>query len=170
MLQKRFVPDQKPSIPLSQMELFLEIAAAMGILFSLTILIRSWNMLPDIVPTHFGISGTPDAWGGKNSLLLLPAVSGGLYLLLTILGRFPGIYNYPVTITETNYLIQYYLARSLLAWIKTEIIWMFVWLNWLTIQTALGNQAGLGWAAMPVILIVITVTIVAYFQQAFQAR
>jgi uncharacterized membrane protein len=170
MLKKRFVPEQKPYIPLSQMEIFLEIAAAMGLVFGLIILARSWNMLPDIVPTHFGISGAPDAWGAKTSLLLLPGIGILIYLSITILGRFPGLYNYPVTITETNYMIQYYLARSLMAWLKTEIIWLFLWLNWLTIQTSLGHATGLGWAAMPIILIVTIVTIVVYFQQAFQAR
>lgn len=170
MFKKRYVPDQQPYIPLSQMEIFLEIAAIMGMIFSLLILARTWSMLPEVVPTHFGISGAPDAWGDKSSLLLLPAISILLYLTMTILGRFPGIYNYPVTITESNYVIQYYLARSLLAWIKAEIVWLFVWLNWLTIQTSLGHIAGLGWVAMPIILIITFVTIVVYFQQAWQSR
>jgi uncharacterized membrane protein len=170
MYKKRLVPVESPHIPLSQMEIFLEISAVMGIIFSLLILYRSWSMVPAIVPTHFGISGVPDAWGGKSSLFLLPAISTLIYLMMTILGRFPRIYNYPVTITETNYVVQYYLARCLLVWIKTEMIWLFGWLNWLTVQTSLGHQSGLGWTALPIILSVTIITMVFYFQQAFQAR
>jgi uncharacterized membrane protein len=41
-----------------------------------------WNQLPETVPTHFGISGKPDAYGPKWTLMLLSAVSVGMYFLL----------------------------------------------------------------------------------------
>ena len=25
-----------------------------------------WSRIPDIVPTHYGLFGQPDAWGGKR--------------------------------------------------------------------------------------------------------
>ena len=28
-----------------------------------------WSRIPDIVPTHYGLFGQPDAWGGKTSIL-----------------------------------------------------------------------------------------------------
>ena len=41
-----------------------------------------WDQLPEIVPTHFGISGQPDAYGPKWTLIILSAVSVGIYFLL----------------------------------------------------------------------------------------
>lgn len=41
-----------------------------------------WNQLPEIVPTHFGVSGQPDAYGPKWTLIILSAVSVGIYFLL----------------------------------------------------------------------------------------
>jgi uncharacterized membrane protein len=41
-----------------------------------------WNQLPDIVPTHFGPSGKPDAFGPKWTLGILTVVSIGLYFLM----------------------------------------------------------------------------------------
>lgn len=41
-----------------------------------------WNQLPEIVPTHFGISGKPDGYGAKWTLIILSAVSIGMYFLL----------------------------------------------------------------------------------------
>ena len=38
-----------------------------------------WNELPQNIPTHFGISGTPDKFGQKNEIILAP-------LIFTIVG------------------------------------------------------------------------------------
>jgi uncharacterized membrane protein len=157
-------------MPLSQMEIFLELTALLGIIFNLLIIWKWWPQVPTIVPTHFGPAGIADAWGSKESLFLLPAVAVGLYLLMTVLARFPNLYNYPWRITEQNSVIQYYLARALLAWLKTEIIWMFAWINYQTIQTALGKAAGLGLILVPITMLVIFGTVVIYFNQAYQAR
>jgi hypothetical protein len=48
----------------------------------LVYLLMVWNQLPEIVPTHFGISGKPDAYGSKWTLSILSAVSIGMYFLL----------------------------------------------------------------------------------------
>jgi uncharacterized membrane protein len=48
----------------------------------LVYLMLVWNQLPEIVPTHFGISGKPDAYGAKWTLIILSAVSIGMYFLL----------------------------------------------------------------------------------------
>jgi hypothetical protein len=45
-----------------------------------------WNDLPATIPTHFGLSGKPDAFGPKDQIILLPAVFSalaiGIYFLL----------------------------------------------------------------------------------------
>lgn len=47
--------------------------------------------LPERIPTHFGPSGRPDAWGGRESIFLGPSIMGIVsiftYVLLTNLGR-----------------------------------------------------------------------------------
>ena len=50
-------------------------------------LLSIWGSLPESIPTHFGINGTPDAYGPKNQIFLWPAICTVLsilvYLLLT---------------------------------------------------------------------------------------
>ncbi len=50
-------------------------------------LLSIWNSLPESIPAHFGIDGTPDKYGPKNQVLIWPAVctvvSILVYLLLT---------------------------------------------------------------------------------------
>lgn len=150
--------------------MILELTALLGLIFQGIVLIQWWPQLPAVVPTHFGAYGLPDAWGAKSSLFLLPAIAVGLYIILSAASCFPGLYNYPVRITEDNYRAQYILARLLLCFLKTEIIWIFASLNYLTLLTALGIRSGLGIFFMPVTLLVIFITIGIYFAQAFQNR
>ena len=45
-----------------------------------------WNHLPDQVPTHFGLDGTPDDWSSKFLLILIPAGLGlGIYFFMYII-------------------------------------------------------------------------------------
>ena len=44
-------------IPLSPVEIVLEIAAVAGIVFTIFTAIQAWPVLPNIIPTHFGASG-----------------------------------------------------------------------------------------------------------------
>ena len=51
-----------------------------------------------------------------------------LYIGLTVLERYPQLYNYPVQITRDNIKIQYRLARTLITTLKlaTTIIFMLI--------------------------------------------
>ena len=61
------------------------------------------DRLPDRVPTHFDISGQPNAWGSPGILWILPAVGLGLYALMTALASIQfRSYNLPVRVTEVN--------------------------------------------------------------------
>ena len=50
-------------------------------------LVSIWNSLPERIPIHFGINGTPDKYGQRNEIFLWPAICTALsilvYLLLT---------------------------------------------------------------------------------------
>ena len=76
-------------------------------LFSILVLILSflypllkWNQIPDTIITHWGFSGQPDGWGPKGTIWIIPVVSLVLYLPLTIMERFPSIWNVPVRTTH----------------------------------------------------------------------
>lgn len=44
-----------------------------------------WNELPQTIPTHFGIKGTPDAFGAKIEILLLPSIFSAIGILMYFL-------------------------------------------------------------------------------------
>ncbi|MCL2677921.1 MAG: DUF1648 domain-containing protein [Clostridiales bacterium] len=156
--------EQKLELPLMPLELVFQALAVMGLVFLAVIFIALYKDLPEIIPTHFNIAGEPDAWGSKSSLIFLAALPVFMFALITVLERFPKIWNMPVQVTKENAVRQYTLARAVLTLIKAEIVWLFTFIFYFTCQVALGNVGGMGWwlyaffaliVATPVALIII---------------
>ncbi len=156
-------------LPMSSAEKLAETAAAMGLVFFSGTLISYWPELPNEIPIHFGLSGEPDAFGSKTKLLILPIVTLLVYAGLTVLRRFTRAYNYPSEITVDNAPRQYSLARTLIAWLKAEVIWLFAYVCWKTCRVAIGEEAGLGGWFLPVILVVLAFTVTAYIVKAVKS-
>ena len=116
--------------------------------------------LPDRIPTHFDISGQPNAWGPSSFLWFLPLVAAGLYMLLTVLGSIRyRRYNLPVAVTEANLPFIQEQTILMVAWIKCEILCLFVYLQWAIIQCARDGSFRLSPLLIPVSLMVIFSTV-----------
>jgi uncharacterized membrane protein len=124
---------------------------ALAILFWIT-----WSALngPDRlaarIPTHFDIAGQPNCWGPPSMLLLLPVLAVALYLLITLVARFPSAFNYPVRVTAENRPRLQALALQMIAWLKTELVCLFTWIQGSTIGVARQGHGGLSPALVPV--------------------
>jgi hypothetical protein len=153
------------NLPRPLLDNLLEVVAVAGLLGMLLMVWAYWPELPVRLPTHFGLSGQPDAWGGRGSFWFLPIVGVFLYALMMVVYRYPQFCNYPVQLTEANVERQYRLARSMLQWLKAEILWLFWYLEWQTIQVGLGKSGGLGSAFLPVFLLVLFGTLGIYIWQ-----
>ena len=109
-----------------------------------------WDRIPDQVPMHYDFAGNIDRWGKKSEMLLLPVMAWLLYLLLTVIERFPKIWNTGVTVTEENRERVYTLLLHLISTMKFIIVCIF---TWLTVQTPLGISLP-GWFMIVVLLAV----------------
>jgi uncharacterized membrane protein len=142
------------------MRFIQEFLALSGLALQAAVVRNYWNRLPEQIPTHFGAGGSPDGFGAKSMLVLLPAIALGLYLLLTALSFFPGRFSYPVTVTDRSRSQLYAIAIAMLGWLKVEVISIFAYITWVTIQVALGLSAGLGSVFLPLVLVVVAATVV----------
>ncbi|HSN89011.1 MAG TPA: DUF1648 domain-containing protein [Thermoanaerobaculia bacterium] len=142
------------SIPRSAGEVLLEVAAAAGLALMIGGLAAFWGSIPERVPVHFGVTGTPDRWGSKGEMLILLAVTLALYTGLTFISRIPHHFNYPWQITEANARELYRLSRLLLTGLKAIVVWMFTSLLWGSVEVALGRSDGLD-VFLPVFLLLI---------------
>ena len=100
-------PNGRPKIrpPLSLVEWLLVLATFVGAIFTIVLLAVSWPALPASVPSHFGVSGRPDAYGGKGTLIflaVLAVLAVAFAIGFALLCRYPWTYNYPWVITEEN--------------------------------------------------------------------
>ncbi|MBA7590349.1 hypothetical protein ES708_32464 [subsurface metagenome] len=152
------------------LEAITEIAAAAGFVFCLYTIWHYWPELPEQIPKHFGADGQADAWGDKKGLLMLMIHAAFPFILITILNKFPHIFNYLWTITDENAERQYRLVRLLMIELKGIVVWIFAYIIWGTIQTALGNMNGLGKFMIPMVILFPTAAIAIYLVKAYQAR
>lgn len=121
------------------------------------------HRLPSRIPTHFGVNGQPDAWGSPWMLLALPIGAGALYVLMTLVSLYPGAFNFPVRVTPSNRARLEDLALKMIAWLKAEVIWLFVFVQMAAIKAARsGGGSGASRWLMPVALGVVLGTILGY--------
>jgi uncharacterized membrane protein len=160
----------KLTLPRSPLEKVLEVVGVLLLLFMVGLLLVSWPSVPETIPTHFNAAGQPDNYGGKGSLVVVPIVALVLYALLTVVSFFPQVFNFPWRITEQNAEAQYRLARTLLTWLKVELLATMTYILWMQTQAALNHLPGLGFWFLPVALVVIFGTIGWGIRLMYRAR
>ena len=118
------------------------------------------DRLPARVPTHFDISGQPNAWGSPENLWLLPIVGAGLYLLMTALGSIQfRSYNLPVRVTQANLPFIQKQTSVMVAWIKFEMLCLFTYIQAEIIHAARSREFRLSPVMIPVFVGVILATL-----------
>jgi uncharacterized protein DUF1648 len=142
---------------------------ALGLQISFTI--RAFfgsDRVPGRIPIHFDVAGNPNRWGSPAMLLMLPAVAVTIYLLFTVVSQFPSAFNYPVRVTVANRVRLQSLALNMIEWIKAEVVVLFTWMQWTTIQLARHPQQGLPATMMPVALVAVFATLASYTAAMFK--
>lgn len=132
--------------------------------------IVSYSELPDIIPIHYNSAGQADGFGGKANILTLPLVATVLFLGLTILGKFPHIFNYTIVITKENALRQYTNATRLIRYLKFVIVVIFGLIAFKTIQNTIGQSNGLGVWFLPLTLGLIFILLIYFIIRAFKIK
>ncbi|NPV48564.1 MAG: DUF1648 domain-containing protein [Armatimonadetes bacterium] len=149
-------------------EVILDRVSLVGLLLTVAYLTGCWASLPERIPTHFGVSGTPDGWGSRYMLLLFVAIPIVIHVAFGYLVRVPHIYNYPTKVTPENAERLYSLGRGLMYWLRAEMVLLFALLCWGTVRVALEQAEGLGpwpiWVALPVIYGTVIYFVVAMFR------
>jgi uncharacterized membrane protein len=153
-------------LPITSIEIIIEVIGIMAIFIMFLILNKYWLLLPDIIPTHFGISGKPDGWGGRESLFFLPVLGTFMYTGMWFLSKYPHIYNYTVTITEENAPFQYLMGRKIINWLRTFVVVLFGYIEWGSIQAALGKSSGLGPWFIAAVILFLSGPIIYYLMKA----
>ena len=136
----------------STLDWLMEAASLAALALIIGTVLVHWDQLPPQVPKHFGASGQPNGWGSRNTLLLLPAIAAGIYVLATAATYFTRLVNLPIEIDRDSPDVQRVLTSFAIA-MKLSCLLVFLYITGATVRTALGRSAGLGGAFLPVSLI-----------------
>ncbi len=163
---------QRPNldIPFSRFERLLEGMCIAEVIAFFGIIAWKYPQLPASMPQHFGPNGQPDAWGDKSAVLILCLIIVALYAMLTMLSKYPHVFNYPFALTEHNMEDQYRLARTLISSLKLEVVSIFLFTGWKMIQVSLGQAHGLGIYFLPAFVGLLFSTIFIYLYNASKAK
>jgi uncharacterized membrane protein len=132
--------------------------------------ITNYSNLPETIPTHYNGVGQADGFGGKVTILILPFIATILFIGLTVLNKFPHVFNYPTNITQDNAFIQYTNATRLIRYLKLIIVFIFGLIVFKTIQYANGEADGLGIWFLPLIIGLTFIPLIYFLSKSIKAK
>ncbi len=158
----------RPKITLkpTALDLWLDRIAFAGMVFLWLFTLLNYNNLPGSIPIHYNLSGKVDGYGNKLTMLIGPFIATVITGGLSLLNKYPHIFNYPATVTEDNAERQYMLATRLLRFIKLSVVCIFLYMNIMIIHNARTNVSSMNWWDLPLILLSIITPVTWYFIKA----
>lgn len=131
------------------------------------------NRLPARIPTHFNATGQPDAWGVPEMLWVIPVIATGIYLLMSLVARYPSSFHFPGRVDPSARRQLEEFALNMVSWLKVEVVCLFACIQYKTIEFARQGQGTLSPMFMPAVLLVIFGTIawhIAAMRRGARAR
>ena len=105
--------------------LIMNIIGVLALLGSTLFVIIMWSQIPDQIPTHYNFAGEADGYGGKGSLIFIMVLAWFMFILITVLMRFPNTWNMPVKVTAENKARLYSITKAMLEVIKMLVSLLF---------------------------------------------
>ena len=102
------------------------VTVAVIIVFSIWLFYNS----PEMVPGHFDMQGDITRYDHKVTLFIMPAIALLVVSGLSILLRYPHIFNYPQSITAQNAAAMYKKGVKLLRWLALGIALLFLFFEY----------------------------------------
>jgi uncharacterized membrane protein len=129
-----------------------------------------YTNLPEIIPVHFDLSGHPNSYGSKMTIMFLPVIGSLLFIGLTVLTNYPQHFNYPVNITSENAARQYSNATRMIRSLKLIITFVFSAGVFMIYQAASGKSASPPFWYLAVMLGSIIIPLAYFIMKAVKER
>jgi hypothetical protein len=104
-------------------------------------LLSLWTTIPDSIAIHF-TNDTPDNWGSKYILFIMPILSIFVWFLIGILVKKPEKLNY-VNLTEVNKEIQFSRAEKVMILIQNFSFLFFILANEAFLRYSVGMESNI---------------------------
>jgi uncharacterized membrane protein len=147
----------KIKIAWTAFDIALEVIGFIALMGIWMMLLYFYPKLPHTIPIHFDGAGKIDGYGNKFIIIFEPIVASVLFIGLSILNKYPHIFNYSSQITPENAAYQYRLATRLIRYIKLVIVLLFAFIMYTSIQSAYTQTDGDGLILLPIFLALIII-------------
>ena len=115
----------------------------------------NWTQMPEQIPLHYDLAGNVTDYGGKAAIIPILAITWVIFVLMTVLVKFPKLWNIPVTVTKENFERVYGITRGMLEVVKFEAMLLMI----ITIISAVkGSEFPM--VLMTVLMVIILMTVV----------
>jgi uncharacterized membrane protein len=155
-------PRPKILIEFSVADKILEVLCYVVLSAIWILVIMNYSSLPDTIPTHYNGMGKADDFGSKISILILPIVATVLFSAMTILNKFPHVFNYTTNIEDGNARTHYTNATRIIRQLKLAVVIIFALIVFKTIQTATEKSDVLDVLFLPLTLALIFIPLSFY--------
>lgn len=118
----------------------LKIISFLLLIFIWIFTIINFKNLPETIPIHYNLDGTPDGFGSRNTIWFETGLTTVLFLFLMYVSKKPNfpLLNFPQNIKDNPVLTEFVVSILLLI-----IMLIFADINYESIQNALGKTSGL---------------------------
>ncbi|WP_313099038.1 DUF1648 domain-containing protein [Epilithonimonas sp.] len=118
----------------------LKIISFMLLIFVWIFTINNFKNLPETIPIHYNLDGTPDGFGSRSTIWFETTLTTALFLFLMYASKKPNfpLLNIPQNIKQKPILTEFVVSILLLI-----IMLIFADINYESIQNALGKTNGL---------------------------
>ncbi|KRU27488.1 hypothetical protein VT91_25810 [Clostridium sporogenes] len=113
---------------------FLSLLCLVG---TVIFLIISWKTIPAEIPGHYNAAGEVDKIIDKNSLIVLLVVGWIMFIGLSIVEKFPQIWNTGIQVTEQNKEKVYRILKTMIGTIKLLVTLVS---SYLTLHSVTGEN------------------------------
>jgi len=169
---------QTPSqISMDSTDKIIEGIGIVAILCLVGLPILYYSSLPETIPTHYGANGKADGFGDKSTIWLLPIIGVITYIgiILSNIGiiamsKNPNLLSALGDQSPEDNLRNLGIVTKMLRIVNTLVACTFAYINYMTIQTALGNQNGLGNSFLPLLSISLFGVMVYFVYKALKTN
>jgi uncharacterized membrane protein len=106
-------------------DIILNILCIVMILGMSIYLFINWGNIPEQIPMQYNFVGDVTRWSGKGEMLTFHFMSLGIFILLSVIERFPKIWNTGVRITVENMGRIYPILKNMLVRMKFMMVAVF---------------------------------------------
>ncbi len=126
------------------------------------IVLFNYSTISDTIPIHYNAAGEVDGYGDKSGIFTIAIIATVFVIGLSLLNKFPHIFNYSRKITAENALQQYTAATRMIRYIKVAIALTFMVTTITTVSAAYNGATSIGSWILPCLTAII-VTPMIYF-------